>query len=436
MKLWAIRIPNRTSQHNVSQEKVPAVLPRPLLFTRDFGLIWLSQLMSQVGDGVSNLALLWFVYSITGSPVKTTIIGLIHTIPPIVLGPFIGVYVDRLPKKFFLIGSNVFRAVLMGIIPCAVSTDTFTVNLLYGLVFLDAMAMAMFSPALTSSVPMIVPRAQFTAANALIQSTTSLGIIFGPAVSGVGIALFGSQEVLCLNGATYFVAALCLGMVRLRAAQPSAVEPETTGGSAWQDFKEGLAFVATKQRVILLLILTAGCYGFGASALSTLFPVFARKLLGLGPVEVGYLWSSLGIGLLVMSVVLLWCTERTLADRVNIIFWASAVSGLAIVALVWMKDIYVVSVLMIMIGGGMGAFTPIAWGVVQELTPRMMVGRVLGLYGTGAMTAAISGISVFGQITERFGESTGIAGIGAIFLLTAFFGSWLSRSIRNRESPL
>jgi MFS family permease len=388
--------------------------------------------VSQVGDGVSNLALLWFVYSITGSPVKTTIIGLIHTIPPIVLGPFIGVYVDRLPKKFFLIGSNVFRAVLMGIIPCAVSTDTFTVNLLYGLVFLDAMAMAMFSPALMSSVPMIVPRAQFTAANALIQSTTSLGIIFGPAVSGVGIALFGSQEVLCLNGATYFVAALCLGMVRLRAGQPSAVEPETTRGSAWQDFKEGLAFVVTKQRVILLLILTAGCYGFGASALSTLFPVFARKLLGLGPVEVGYLWSFLGIGLLVMSVVLLWCTERTLADRVNIILWASAVSGLAIVALVWMKDLYIVSFLMIIIGGGMGAFTPIAWGVVQELTPRMMVGRVLGLYGTGAMTAAISGISVFGQITERFGESTGIAGIGAIFLLTAFFGSWLSRSIRNR----
>ena len=80
---------------------------RHLLLTRDFGLIWLSQLVSQVGDGISNLALLWFVYSITGSPVKTTIIGLLHTIPPIVLGPFIGVYVDRLPKKFFLIGSNV-----------------------------------------------------------------------------------------------------------------------------------------------------------------------------------------------------------------------------------------------------------------------------------------------------------------------------------------
>jgi MFS family permease len=384
-----------------------------------------------VGDGISNLALLWFVYSITGSPVKTTIIGLLHTIPPIVLGPLIGVYVDRLPKKFFLIGSNVFRAVLIGIIPCAVSTDTFTVNLLYVLVLFDAVAMATFSPALTSSVPLIVPRAQFTAANALIQSTTSLGIIFGPALSGVGIALFGSQEVLCLNAVTYCVAALCLGLVRLGTLQPSA-GPKETGGSVWHDLREGLAFVAIKQRVILLLVLTAGCYAFGASALTTLFPVFARKLLGLGPVEVGSLWSALGVGVLLMSMVLLRFTEWNLSDRTRIIAGASVASALAIGVLVWTKDLYLVGLLMMVIGGGMGAFTPIAWGIVQELTAGNLVGRVMSLYTTGAMTAAISGISLFGQITERFGESTGIAGIGATFLLTASFGSWLSWSIRNR----
>ncbi|HEX7094068.1 MAG TPA: MFS transporter [Nitrospiraceae bacterium] len=431
MKPAVIFTTGLTSARNVAQDKVPVVIHRRLLLTRDFGLIWLSQLVSQVGDGISNLALLWFVYSITGSPVKTTIIGLLHTIPPIVLGPFIGVYVDRLPKKFFLIGANVFRAVLIGIIPCAVSTDTFTVNLLYILVLIDAVAMATFSPALTSSVPLVVPRAQFTAANALIQSTTSLGIIFGPALSGMGIALFGSQEVLCLNAVTYLVSALCLGLVRLGTAHPSA-GPKTIGGSLWHDLTEGLAFVVTKQRIILLLILTAACYGFGASALTTLFPVFANKLLGLGPVEVGYLWSALGVGLLVMSIVLLWFTGLSLADRIKIIVWTSALSGLAIGGLVWTKDIYLVSLLMMVIGGGMGAFTPIAWGIVQELTPRMMVGRVLGLYGTGAMTAAISGISVFGQVTERFGESTGVAGIGGTFLLTASFGSWLNRSIRNR----
>ncbi|HSQ91074.1 MAG TPA: MFS transporter [Nitrospiraceae bacterium] len=433
MRSWQTLMINRDSAwHNgASQLDARAARPWRLLFTRDFGLIWLSQLVSQVGDGISNLALLWFVYSITGSPMKTTIIGLLHTIPPIVLGPFIGVYVDRLPKKFFLIGSNTLRAVLIGIIPCAVSTDTFTVNLLYALVFLDAVAMATFSPALTSSVPLIVPRAQFTAANALIQSTTSLGIIFGPALSGVGIALFGSQEVLCLNAVTYFVAALCLGLVRLGTLQPSDGSQQT-GGSAFQDLIEGITFVAIKQHVILLLVLTAGCYGFGASALTTLFPVFASKLLGLGPVEVGYLWSALGVGLLLMSMTLLRFTEWNLSDRTKIIAGASVASALAIGVLIWTKDLYLISLLMIVIGGGMGAFTPIAWGIVQELTPRMMVGRVLGLYSTGAMTAAISGISMFGWVTERFGEATGITGIGATFLLTASLGGWLSWSIRNR----
>jgi len=66
----------------------------PLLLTRDFGLVWWGQMISQVGDGVSKLALLWFVYSITGSPLKTTIIGLLQTVPPFLFGPLIGVYLD------------------------------------------------------------------------------------------------------------------------------------------------------------------------------------------------------------------------------------------------------------------------------------------------------------------------------------------------------
>ena len=433
MRSWQpLTIDRVTPRHGgATQEEARVVSHWRLLFARDFGLVWVSQLVSQIADGISNLALLWFVYSITGSPVKTTIIGLLHTIPPIVFGPFIGVYVDRLPKKIFLIGSNTLRAVLIGIIPCAIQTDTFTVNLLYVLVLLDAVAIAMFNPALTASVPLIVPRAEFTAANALLQSTTSMGIIFGPAVSGIGIALFGSQEVLCLNAVTYFVSALCLWLVRLESRGPSGGS-KRAGSSAVRDLLEGLAFVAIKQRVILLLIVTAGCYGFGASALTTLFPVFARKLLGVGPVEVGYLWSALGVGLLLISMALLRFTAWNLSDRTRIIAGASVASALAIGALVWTKDLYLVGLLMIAIGGGLGAFTPIAWGVVQELTPAVMVGRVLGLYSTGVMIAAISGISAFGWVTERFGESAGVAGIGTTFLFTASLGGWLSQSVRNR----
>jgi MFS transporter, DHA3 family, macrolide efflux protein len=431
MKPWFMQTPGFTSGRNIEDKKAHAGVCRRLPLTKDFGLIWLSQLISQVGDGISKLALLWFVYSITGSPLKTTAIGLLQTIPPIVCGPLIGVLVDRLPKKFLLIGSNVFRAILIGFLPCAISVDAFTVNVLYILVLLDAMAMAALSPTLTASVPMVVPRAQFTSANALIQSTTSLGIICGPALSGVGIALFGPQEVLCFNAVTYFASALCLAFVRL-SPQGRAESQKAGDSSLIRDLQEGLVFVAVKERVIALLIVAAGFYGFGASAMTTLFPVFTKRLLDLGPIEVGYLWSTMGVGLLVMSIVLLWFTERTLGDRINIIAWTSAVSGLAIGLLVWTKDLFLVGLLMIVIGAGVGAFTPIAWSVMQELTPGNLIGRVMSLYSTGAMTAAIGGISMFGWITERFGESTGVVGIGATFLLTAFLGGWLSWSIRTR----
>jgi len=431
MKPWVMLTPSFTSARNVKPKKAHVEVRRRLPLSKDFGLIWFSQLVSQIGDGISKLALLWFVYSITGSPLKTTAIGLLQTIPPIVCGPFIGVLVDRFPKKFILIGSNVFRALLIGFIPCAISVDSFTVNFLYVLVLVDAMAMAALSPTLTASVPMVVPRRQFTSANALIQSTTSLGIIFGPALSGMGIALFGPQEVLCLNAATYVGSALCLAFVQLSPSQ-GAEKQRAGNGSLLRDLQDGLAFVAVKERVILLLIGAAGFYGFGASALTTLFPVYTKKMLDLGPIEVGYLWSTMGVGLLVMSIVLLWYTERTLTDRINIIAWTSAVSGLAIGMLVWTKDLFLVALLMIIIGAGMGAFTPIAWSVMQELTPGNLVGRVMSLYSTGAMTAAIGGISMFGWVTERFGESTGLVGIGTTFLLTAILGGWLGWSTRTR----
>lgn len=404
------------------------ILPehRPLLLTRDFGLVWSGQLISQIGDGISKLALLWFVYSITGSPLKTSVIGLLQTIPPIVLGPVIGVYVDRLPKKLLLIVSDLLRALLIGLIPCLIPVESFTVAVLYVLVLLHAIATAVFGPALTAAVPTIVPKTQYTAANALLQGTMSLGIIFGPALSGLGIAAYGSQEVLCLNAVTYMVSAGCLVLVRFAAPPPrglSAAAPTTM----LRDLIEGLRYSVVSQPIILSLTGIAALYTLGTSALTALFPVFARKMLGLGPVEVGYLWSALGAGLLLTSIGLLWVTGWRLKDRMWLIVGASSLSGVAICGLIRTSDPYQAGFLMGLIGSGMGAFTPIAWGIIQELAPSHMIGRVLGLYGTGAMIAAIVGISVFGWITERQGPETGLFGIGIVLLATGLAAGRMSR---------
>jgi MFS family permease len=389
---------------------------RSLLLQRDFGLVWWGQMISQIGDGVTKLALLWFVYSITGSPLKTTVIGMLQTIPPIVFGPMIGVYLDRLPKKPILITTDLLRAVLIGLIPCMVPPTAFTVERLYVLVFLHALATAVFGPALTASVPHLVKRSQFTAANAWLQITTSLGVILGPALSGIGIAALSSQSVLCINALTYVLSAACLVPVAFPRG-PLSDGAVAVLRSPLADLVEGLRF--TKQHVILLLIAIAALHSFGTAAFSTLFPVFGRKLLDLGPVEVGYLWSALGIGLFLISLVLVRMTQWDLSKRLFVIAVSSGISGLALFGLASAPGSMAAAACMIIIGGGIGTFTPIAWGVLQEVSPQQLVGRVLTIYGTGAMTSAIAGMTLFGWVTQEYGEWTSVMGIGVVLIVTA-----------------
>ncbi|MBS0157103.1 MAG: MFS transporter [Nitrospira sp.] len=396
----------------------PNVKWSPHLLTRDFTLVWWGQMVSQIGDGVSKLALLWFVYSITGSPLKTTMIGLLQTLPPILFGPFIGVIVDRVPKKLLLISSDLIRAIVLGVLPCLLPVDSFSIERLYLMVFVHAVASAVFGPALTAAIPSLVSRHEFTAANALLQTTTSIGIILGPALSGVGIATMSSQEVLCVNAVSYVISAACFLFIRF----PQTVTQPGRDGSlsgTLNEVLEGFHYVLRRQRVILMLIGAASMYTFATSAFSTLFPVFGKKLLDLGPIEVGYLWSAFGIGLLLVSLGLVSLSSWSLPKRIQLMGMSSLVSGVALLGLIVTSNRLAAAALMVIIGMGAGTLTPVAWGVLQEIAPASLLGRVLAIYNLGAMTSAIAGMTIFGWVTQEFGERPSVFGIGVGLFLSA-----------------
>lgn len=400
---------------------------RRWLLTRDFSLIWSSQILSQIADGVSKLALLWFVYSVTGSAIKTTIIGLLQTLPAIVLGPLIGVTVDRLPKKAVLIGSDLARALLIGLIPCVLSVERFTPGMLYLLTLGYGIASAMFVPALSASVPSLVDRSRFTAANALLQSTTSIGIIAGPALSGLGIAFAGSQEVLCLNAVTYVASVLCLLPIRFPGSASAPAGHAAPG--VFADLLAGLRYALVSRRAVLVLILLASLYTFGAGAFTTLFPVYGRRLLDLGPIEVGYLWSWLGVGLLIASLGLVRFSNRDIATRLQAVTVSSLLGGAALWGLVWAQDFAAATLLVLVIGAGLGAWTPIAWSLVQELCPAPLLGRVMAIYTAVATATAMAGMTFFGWVTEAFDESASVIGIGMVLAVLAAASSWFKRNV-------
>lgn len=415
-------------------QSLAVVTTPPLLFQRNFGIIWWSQLISQIGDGVTKLALLWFVYAVTGSALQTTIIGILQTLPPIVLGPFIGVFVDRFPKKIILIGTDLMRALVIGVIPCLVSHEVFTVEFLYVLVFCNAIATSLFAPALFASIPFIVEKSSLTAANALLQSTMSLGVIFGPLLSGLGIALSSSQEVLCINVLTYIGSAVLLVFVSIPEVTHPAKEFQISIISYVKDLQEGVQFTFFRQPVILPLILTAGLYSFVMSAFHTLLPVFGRNMLKFGPVEVGYVTSGVGVGLFLASLFLAKVNLGEQWRRIRLLAITSLMTAFALWAFTGTIALPLSLLIVIVIGMGSGVLTPIEWGIIQEISPPQLIGRVLALYGTLAMLAAIGGMTTFGWIMEQFGEKWTLLGMGVILLVTSQVALQLSRRVRAHSN--
>src|SRR6478672_2526727 len=239
----------------MSEHRLPIPPGAPgwqLLKTRHFGLLFWGQMTSQIGDSLNRVALLWFVYQMTGSAMKMVMIGLLQTIPPLILGPLVGVYLDRVNKRSVMIGVAVARTLLVLLIPLLYAFNELTLERLYVAVFLLAVVSTIFGPALSSAVPQIVRRDQLTAANALLQTTTNIGLLVG----GIGIALLGSQNVLYADAATFFVSALCLMGVRVRIPEVSPHDQRVRG--TWgQELMAGVRFVCFTQTVLVLMLAAA-----------------------------------------------------------------------------------------------------------------------------------------------------------------------------------
>jgi MFS family permease len=198
---------------------------------------------------------------------------------------------------------------------------------------------------------------------------------------------------------------------------------------------DAIRFTFVASPAIAPLIVIASLYTFGTAALTTLLPVFGKALFQFGPVEVGYFWSALGVGFLLVSLALLFVSEWSLRLRVHLLAVSSAVAGVALVVLLSTKTLIAAVALMAIVGLGIGTLTPIAWGILQEQSPLTMLGRVMGLYTSVAMLTSLLGIWFFGWITQTLGEANGLLGIGGVLLLVGGVGVLFSTRMSRAPLP-
>jgi len=242
---------------------------------RDFRLLWLGQVISQLGDWFDTIALFALVLRLTGSGRAVGLVLVARFLPSVVLGPLSGVAADRFNRRHVMIASDIARAaVVLGFLLVRRPEQVWMV---YVLTVLQLGFSAFFEPARTAAVPSVVRERELVTANSVSSVTWSAMLTLGAAIGGPVTDLFGTDAAFVIDSLTYVVSALLIASVRL-PRRPIREKRKLTIAKALgvADTLEGLRYVLKRPRVLALLLVKPA-WGLGGGIL-TLLPVFGEKI--------------------------------------------------------------------------------------------------------------------------------------------------------------
>ena len=278
------------------------------LWNRNFTILWIGQTQSYLGDAFLNIGIMWLVLEMTGSPAAAATVLVLSGIPKM-LGPLTGVLVDRMNKKYLMIGSDVLRGIVLILIFALAYFNQLKVWHLYGLIVVLSSLSIIYGPSLRVLLPRLVPDESLPSANSALQASLQIATIVGASLAGVVLMALSASTALLLDGITFLVAALTIALVRL----PKGAFPTQSLHLAHikRDFVEGLRYIFTSQEVLILTAL-AFIINLVLSPVNVIFPVFSKDVLGAGVRGFGFLAATISVGLFVGNVIV-----GIIGDRLN-----------------------------------------------------------------------------------------------------------------------
>jgi MFS family permease len=215
---------------------------RPL-HERRFRLLWLGRVSSSVGDAMTPVALTFAVLSLHGS--ATALGGVLAslTIARVVFTLAGGVVADRLSRRTIMLACDVARAGIQAFIGAMLLTHHMTLSLLVACEALFGAASAFFAPAADGLLPQTVGEESLQGANALLGMSRNTLNVFGPALSGLIVAVAGSGWVFATDAVSFVASAAFLS--RLDVNAPARAPLRSFG----TELREGLREVTARSWV-------------------------------------------------------------------------------------------------------------------------------------------------------------------------------------------
>jgi MFS family permease len=259
--------------------------PRLLRENLAFRQLFLAHSVSRAGDAFNTVALVILVYQLTGSGLGVAGTVAFEIVPLLLLGPVIGLIVDRYPRRTLMVVADLART---GLAFSLVAIGD-SLGVAYGVAFGLSAFTQVFNPAASATLPDVVEADELVDANTLLWTVAVLAQIVLAPLAGVLIGLYGTGLAFAINAGSYLLsAALLTGLAVGRS-------PAAVGQQGWQAVVAGVAAVQAHpllSRLAVVQVLAA----LSAGATSGLLVVLAGQQLGVGPSGFGLLLAAIGVG--------------------------------------------------------------------------------------------------------------------------------------------
>jgi MFS family permease len=336
---------------------------------------------SQIGNWLYNAALLGYVYSATHSAGWVGAATICRLLPYVLLGSFGGAIADRYRRRTVLLAGNALRMLLMAAIAVTVASAG-PVVLVIGLTALASAAGCAEKPATMALLPRLVGEVRLGPANALLHTVQDLGVVIGPAIGAILLAVAPSWVAFAANAASFLVSALLISTIRPDRA-PAGGRP-----SAIAQLAEGLRTVRTTAFAPWLIVAVAMVeFTYGAQTVQLV--VYARQSLGLGTGGYGVLLAAAGAGGLLSALV---NGRLATSRRVSlIVIVAGSLMCASQLAYAGVNVLWMALAVTVIGNAGLVSCEVVGETALARIVPREALGRVIGIFNAVSVAAMVAG---------------------------------------------
>ena len=267
---------------------------------RTFSVIWLGQLVSTLGSGLTGFALGVWIYQQTHSTILFSLNLLAFAVPNLLVSPIAGALVDRWDRRWVMVMSDTGAGLCTLAVAFLFTSGSLQVWQVIALTALSAAFSTFQWPAYSAATSLLVPKEQLGRAGGMVQIGEAISHLISPALAGALFVTIGLQGVVVVDFATYIFAVLTLLVVRIPRPKASA-EGQAGKGSLWKEAGFGWTYIVSRAGLFGLLM-----YFAATNFLSGLIePLLAPLILDMTSADMlGYLASIVGLGMLAGTLVM------------------------------------------------------------------------------------------------------------------------------------